>query len=337
MALTAWIGTFAVLSTHSSRSGKRIMPTRQEISKIVSVQVAPERLFQFLSDDEILRQGTFSEQHKPEMFSIWFGHCKYGIEMTCTLHEVQSGVTELHYKIRYYPWASPFFAKIMAWPEPTIIAERVEECCRSIVMPPLSSSSVNESTLCQVMGQAWQDHHHTRDQTWKALQAEFVIAAAVVGLNWKTGSVFIAAISSAVLFIVALCGVQITLRHRNRVELDKFRHIMHCEKALGLHRSELIDGTKMPRPISSLDVFNPFKANTALFILRMHITVLVLSLLCISYCAFCRKDPSQSAPKEPSSETSMMLNQTPSLTRDRYTPSITSTIVSGANFVLTDS
>ena len=140
----------------------------------------------------------------------------------------------------------------------------------------------NES-IRTAMDQAWRDHHHARDQTWRALQIEFVIVAAVVGVNWQIESPFAAAVSGFLILLITLCGIQITLRHRNRVEITKFRHIIHCEEALGLHSSELIDGVTMPEAIKFWHVFSPWKGNTALFILRMHVVILVFSVLFLAW------------------------------------------------------
>jgi len=130
------------------------------------------------------------------------------------------------------------------------------------------------------MDAAWRDHQHTRDQTWKALQAEFVIAAGLIGVNWELQNSAFAVFSCVLLSFVALCGIQITLRHRNKVELLKFEHILNCEEALGLHRPSLISKVKMPKEIRFFwDVVNPWKHNTALFILRMHCAVFLFAVL----------------------------------------------------------
>ena len=99
----------------------------------------------------------------------------------------------------------------------------------------------DKESIIAAMDQAWRDHHHARDQTWRALQIEFLIVAAVVGVNWQIESPFAAAVSGFLILLTALCGIQITLRHRNRVEITKFRHIRHCGEALGLNMPDLID------------------------------------------------------------------------------------------------
>ena len=145
-----------------------------------------------------------------------------------------------------------------------------------------SNNNDNES-IRLAMDQAWRDHQHTRDQTWKALQIEFLVVAGVVGANWHLQSTLVSILAGIFVCIVVLCGIQITLRHRNSVEICKFRHIMNCEEALGLHRNHLISGVKPPCPISIRDAFNPKKGNTSLFILRMHLSILGFALFVLVY------------------------------------------------------
>jgi hypothetical protein len=138
---------------------------------------------------------------------------------------------------------------------------------------------IDKESIRLAMDEAWRDHQHTRDQTWKALQMEFLIAAGIIGANWQAQSILITGVAAIVVLLVTLCGIQITLRHRNIVEIGKFKHITNCEKALGLDRDCLIGNVKLPTPITIWDALNPRKGNTALFILRMHFVILVFSLL----------------------------------------------------------
>jgi|WetSurMetagenome_2_1015567.scaffolds.fasta_scaffold511612_1 hypothetical protein len=128
------------------------------------------------------------------------------------------------------------------------------------------------------MDEAWRDHQHTRDQTWKALQIEFLLVVGVVGAIWQLNSLAVTIMGTLFVLLVTLCGVQITLRHRNTVERRKFNHILNCEEALGLHDDKLIANVTMPVPISIYDAFNPCKGNTAIFILRMHLVIMVFAL-----------------------------------------------------------
>lgn len=137
---------------------------------------------------------------------------------------------------------------------------------------------VDPESIRQAMDEAWRDHQHTRDQTWKALQVEFALAVAVVGTAWKTDSTFVVICAALLVFVISVCSIQISLHHRNSVELRKFRHILNCEEALELHRPTLISGVKMPRSMKFGDVFRWRKANSAVFILRMHVAIMFFSL-----------------------------------------------------------
>lgn len=145
------------------------------------------------------------------------------------------------------------------------------------------SDEPDRESIRLAMDEAWRDHQHTRDQTWKALQIEFFLVAAVVGVNWQIQSLAVTIASGAVFLFVVLCGMQIPVGHRNRVELLKFRHIMNCEEALRLHRDDLISCVKPPQRITLWDAFNPRKGNTALFILRMHLAIFGLGSFLLGY------------------------------------------------------
>ena len=148
------------------------------------------------------------------------------------------------------------------------------------------------------MDQAWRDHHHARDQTWKALQMVVVLGAGLVTIDFKFTSL-IATFSSALLvYLASYTGIEITLNHR-KLERRKFIHIMNCEDWLGLHRDELIpfdpdDGSigqkaekvrdsavKIPQMITKYDIINFAKQNTSLFLLRMHIAVIGFSTIIV--------------------------------------------------------
>jgi hypothetical protein len=142
---------------------------------------------------------------------------------------------------------------------------------------PLAKNSDLKSSLEIGMQLAWQDHHHARNQTWEALKLEAVLAIALIGIDVsRIVSPAIPYIGSTLLFLLATSGLMITLHHRE-LERRKFRHIMHCEEALGLRK--YIDGVGMPAPIYIWDIFLFWKSNTILFIMRMHFTILVIAVL----------------------------------------------------------
>ncbi len=160
------------------------------------------------------------------------------------------------------------------------------------------------------MQAAWKDHHHARDQTWKTLQMEAVLAAGLVTVDAKFGIPLATIVTALLVIIASLAGVMITLRHRE-LEQRKFIHIMNCEEELGLHRIDILPlkreaieelgieedhyekrNVRVPNDdviktsavgildkINFVDVFFFWKANTSLFILRMHLAIALFSLV----------------------------------------------------------
>lgn len=135
------------------------------------------------------------------------------------------------------------------------------------------------------MDHAWRDHHHARDQTWKAVQMEAVLAAGLVTVDAQFGSLIATVAAAALVIIVALFGVAISLGHR-KVEMQKFHHILNCGAALGLHRDDLIStvgefAVGRPRPMHWYQAFFPIRHSTALFILRMHFAIMAFALVMV--------------------------------------------------------
>ena len=126
------------------------------------------------------------------------------------------------------------------------------------------------------LDKAWQDHHHTRDQTWKSLQIEAALVAGLIGIDWQLGNVQATVAAGLLVIIAAFFGMRITIQHRNKVECKKFEFITKFEEALGI--DSIVGGkTQVPEPIRLYDAFNYNKNNTALFILRMHIAIFIFS------------------------------------------------------------
>lgn len=130
------------------------------------------------------------------------------------------------------------------------------------------------------MDLAWRDHHHMREQTWRALQIEAALAVGLVGVDWQIQNVYVTVAAGILVVIASTFGILITLHHR-KGEIRKFTHIVNCEEALGLHRKDLLPPgtTNIPTPLRFIDAFNPRIQNTSAFILRMHIAVLVFAAL----------------------------------------------------------
>ena len=137
-----------------------------------------------------------------------------------------------------------------------------------------------QESIRMAMDQAWRDHHHARDQTWRAVQIEAVLAAGMVGVDFQLENVGATLAAGILVIISAMFGILISLHHR-KLEIRKFTHIMNCEEALGLHQPNLISNVSLPSPINFWDAFRFQKMNTALFILRMHVAIMAFAIIFI--------------------------------------------------------
>ena len=140
--------------------------------------------------------------------------------------------------------------------------------------------SPDKESIRLAMELAWRDHHHARDQTWKALQSEVALAVGLIGINWQIQNIYATALVGIIVLIAPYLGVLISLHHR-KLEIRKFTHIINCEEALGLHRDDLLPKatTQVPLPLRVTDVFRISVRNTAGFILRMHFAVGVFAAI----------------------------------------------------------
>lgn len=151
---------------------------------------------------------------------------------------------------------------------------------------PSPSHAPDKDTVRAIMELAWQDHHHARDQTWKALQIVAVLGAGLVTVDAQFGKPIATLVAAILVILAAFFGILITLHHR-RLECRKFFHIMNCEEYLGVRRKDLIPsydddpigGVKPPRTLSFWAVFNPRHFNTASFILRIHFAIMMFAII----------------------------------------------------------
>lgn len=154
---------------------------------------------------------------------------------------------------------------------------------------PTTKQDPDRESLRLAMQLAWQDHQHARDQTWRALQIEAVLGAGLVSIDMQFHALPATIPAAALVMVAALLGVFISWQHR-KLERRKFFHIMNCEEALGLHREDLIPTeaqrteqnkeflARLPEPLSLRAIFWG-KGNTALFILRMHIAIILFAAI----------------------------------------------------------
>ena len=153
---------------------------------------------------------------------------------------------------------------------------------------PSPTQAPNNDTVRAVMDLAWRDHHHARDQTWKALQIVAVLGAGLVTVDAQFGKPIATLVAAILVVVSALFGIFVTLHHRE-LECRKFLHIMNCEEYLGLRRKDLIPssdedkiaGVKRPEPLSFWAVFNPRQLNTASFILRIHFAIMMFAIIVV--------------------------------------------------------
>ncbi len=130
------------------------------------------------------------------------------------------------------------------------------------------------------MDQAWRDHHHARDQTWRALQIEVALAAGLFGVDVQFKAPAISAVAAALVVLAAFFGILISLHHR-KVEVQKFTQIMNFERALELLSEELIppSSVALPEKLRWWQIFNPRVRHTASFILRMHAAIMAFAMV----------------------------------------------------------
>jgi hypothetical protein len=155
----------------------------------------------------------------------------------------------------------------------------------------------SEESVRAAMDWAWRDHHHARDQTWKALQMEAVLGAGLVTVDARYASLWPTLGTALLVILTAAFGLMISWHHR-KLERRKILHVYRCEEWLGLHREELIPkveklgatatrdvrdaAVEPPKPFTFWQVFDPRKTNTALFIMRMHIAIMIFAIIVTS-------------------------------------------------------
>ncbi len=175
----------------------------------------------------------------------------------------------------------------------------------------------SEASIHKIMELAWSDHHHARDQTWKTVQIVAALAAGLFTVDFNYENIWATLLAAILVILAAGFGAAITWNHR-KLERRKFIHLMNCEESLGLHRDDLIplnpeqkivlrrddlkqpiqsdadikalieDGqVSVPEKFEKKDIISfRKKNNTALFILRMHIIIILFSVLLVGFRLF---------------------------------------------------
>ncbi len=129
------------------------------------------------------------------------------------------------------------------------------------------------------LDEAWKEHQHVRDQTWKALQMVALLAVGLVTVDLQQQNAVASLTAGLLAFIGGVFSACITVHHRN-YECQKFRHIMNLQQALKLIHPQLLplEDIRLPLPLTITVVFSPKVWNSAKFILWMN-------LLIIAFCA----------------------------------------------------
>ena len=139
-----------------------------------------------------------------------------------------------------------------------------------------------------------------------------MLGAGLLGIDFEHGSILFTTLAALLVVLAAAVGVGITWNHR-WLERRKFIHLMNCEQLLGLHRDDIIplhpddedyddvdyigepgefkkksrrvrDGAvKIPEFFTPANIFNPSKHSTALFILRIHISIILFCVLIVIF------------------------------------------------------
>lgn len=152
-----------------------------------------------------------------------------------------------------------------------------------------SAPDPDNETVRLAMELAWRDHQHARDQTWRAVQMEAILGAGLVTVDTQFKSAVSTLAAAILVVLAALFGILIS-RHHRALERRKFIHILNFEKYLGLSRKDLIPsydddkigGVKRPEEFSLWAVLNPRLHNTAIFILRMHIAIMLFAIIVLA-------------------------------------------------------
>ncbi len=136
---------------------------------------------------------------------------------------------------------------------------------------------------------AWEDYRHTREQTWKTVQILAVLGAGLVTVDAQCHSLGPTLLAGTLVLVAGAFGVLISIAQR-KAECRKHVHIRNFERVLGLDRADLVPdqskdvlsvqgGVALPSMLSFWQAFDPRIQNTAVFILRMQITIVLFAAI----------------------------------------------------------
>ena len=142
-----------------------------------------------------------------------------------------------------------------------------------------NQSESKSSSYRLLMEMSWKDHLHTRTQTWKSLQIESFLAAGLLGvdLSMKDEQHLATILIGILVMFASYFGAKISIHHRY-VMIKNFDHIKKCEEKLGLTNTIVLESHE-PTEIKLWHAFDPRENNTAVYILRMHIALIIFAIV----------------------------------------------------------
>jgi disulfide bond formation protein DsbB len=136
----------------------------------------------------------------------------------------------------------------------------------------------DSATLRNQLNLEWQDFFQTRTQSWKSLEISSLLIVGLVGVGLKVNDIWVTLTIGAIVIYSAISGIFITLHHRD-IQVTQNRHVLNLEKALHLHSIKLITRRSSPQRYKIIDIINPFKMSTPLFIIKMHLSIVCFTII----------------------------------------------------------
>lgn len=152
-------------------------------------------------------------------------------------------------------------------------------------------TDLDSETVIQGMKEAWMDHRHCRDQTWRTVAATVSLAVGLVTLQQMPKSDPWTTMLAGIFVLVAAFSGMLIVKYHRVYEIRKFTHIMQCEHWLKLRKLSgnefvsqggVLHWDKKPETLPSdimwIHVLLPWKQNTPLFLIRIHAFIFVFTL-----------------------------------------------------------
>jgi hypothetical protein len=132
-------------------------------------------------------------------------------------------------------------------------------------------------SLRSAIDKAWWDIHHSRDQTWKALQIVVAMMAGMIAIDWQLTDARATLAAGALVIVAAVFGISVAYRHRRQVEEPQIKVIRECERLLGI--AYLYREMHEPRVMRWWDTLVIWRSSVSLFIMRMQIVLVVFACI----------------------------------------------------------